>query len=123
MMLSTSSGLRTYAELLPANTLAGKKAGYLGTLRTDLRLAGVDPFLDFGGADFIGAGVSAFFSAGVDLLFRERLLVVFLDEDALVALLLELLDAFFVAERRDRVDLVAGAFDGVFGVDDAARAR
>jgi hypothetical protein len=98
------------------------KARYFGTLRTDLRLAGVVLFLDFGGADFIGAGVSAFL-AEVDSLFRERLLVVFLDEDAVLALLLERLDAFFVVGRRARVDLVAGVFAGVFGVDDAARAR
>jgi hypothetical protein len=96
---------------------------YLGTLRTDLGLAGVDLFLDFVGADFIGAGVSVSFLAGVDLLFRERLLVVFLPEDALLALLLERPDAFFAVERGEPFGLAGGVSAGVSGAADAERAR
>ena len=63
--------------------------GYLGTLRTDLGLVGAGFFFDLDGADFIGAGVSAFFFVVVVLLFDERLLVVFLVTPVLLALLRE----------------------------------
>ena len=96
---------------------------YLGTLRTDLRLVGAGFFFDFDGADFIGVGVGAFFSAVVALLFDERLLVVFLVDDVLLALLLERPDAFFAVERGEPFGLAGGVSVCASGVDNAARAR
>ena len=96
---------------------------YLGTLRTDFGLSGVDLFLDFVGADFIGAGVSVSFLAGGESFFCERLLAVFWDEDELLALLLERLGVFFAVERGERFDLAGGGVVGVSEVDNAARAR
>ena len=88
---------------------------YFGTLRTDLRLAGVDFFPDFDGADFIGAGVV--------LLFRERLRVVFFDDDEARDLLVERPDVFFVPDRALLFDFDALVLDCVFGAVNAARAR
>ena len=87
---------------------------FLGTLRTDLRLAGAGFFFDFDGADFMGAGVFA-------LPFDERLLVLFLVDDLVpLVLLLDRPGAFFVVAAR----VLAGlAFAGLFLVDDPARAR
>ena len=49
---------------------------YFGTLRTDLRLAGVDFFPDFDGADFIGADAPfVFFVPDRALLFDFDALV------------------------------------------------
>lgn len=61
---------------------------------------GVDFFFDFGGADFMGAGVSALALADVVLLFVERLLAVSLVDGVLLALLLDRPDAFFVVAPR-----------------------
>jgi hypothetical protein len=96
---------------------------YFGTLRTDLRLAGVDFFLDFDGADFIGAGPSALLLAAVVLLSRERLRVVFFDDDEPRDLVVERPDVFFVLDRPLFFGLGALVFDCVFGAVSAARAR
>lgn len=95
----------------------------MGTLRTDLRLVVVGFFPDFGGADFIGAGVFVVFLADVALLLVERLRVVFLVDAVLPALLLDWPDAFFVVALRLPAGLAGFAFAGVFLVDDPVRAR
>ena len=61
---------------------------------------GVAFFFDFGGADFIGAGVSALSLADVVLLFAERLLAVSLAGGVLLVLLVDRPDAFFVVAPR-----------------------
>ncbi len=79
--------------------------------------------MDLDGADFIGAGVSAFFFAVVVLLFDERLLVVFFVDPALLALLLDRPEAFLVVVWRVLADLRELAFVVFFRVRDPARAR
>ena len=88
-----------------------------------MRLAGVDFFLDFDGADFIGAGASALLLADVVLLCREPLRVVLFDEDEPRDLLVERPDVFFALDRVLLFGFEALASGCVLGAVCAARAR
>jgi len=115
---------QTLGYCLP--TLEQDQARYLGTLRTDLRLAGAGFFLDLGGADFMGAGVSASFFSGVALLLVERRVVVFLADDArpvCLLLLLDRVDACFVVSLRVLAVFAALVSAGASGAADSALAR
>jgi hypothetical protein len=95
----------------------------LGTLRTDLRLAGAGFFFDLDGGDFMGDGVSDAFLAVVALLLDERLLAVVLVAAVLLALLLDRVDAFLVVDLRVLADFCELAFVVFCPVDAPARAR